>query len=426
MKKAAAILVAVLLALSLAACGSSPGTTNASPSGAPAAPSPGAGASPSAADASPQISEPAWEPGFYDPEMDYSKNPRYKVAYMTQQTSLLFDSFSKAFQKWADKENVEYSFWCANGDNDLYITTIQTYADQGYDGFLTDPDITIYPRIGDLMNDIKLPWMPVMGPPRDADGKLIQPSVGFDFQDDGRIMAQWLIDYQKKTWPDAQPAEIGFLALDMSTSPPLHVRVAGEKEVWDKAFPGNEKNFFISDAASQSSAALNADTGYNITGPVITAHPDIKYWLVGALLDDFAMGGARAFEAAGKQDNAVEIVMGGDGLITQWDEGQDSCWKAALYTAETVYAEPIFNGLYAMLSGQATPETLWPAWINHSAGEKYASLMLPSEIITKENYQSFMAYCDLYTGIKMTDYTWDGTSYPMRLEVPAAYSAPAA
>jgi hypothetical protein len=121
-------------------------------------------------------------------------------------------------------------------------------------------------------------------------------------------------------------------------------------------------------------------------------------------------------------------TAGGTGLINHWDAGEVSAWKSAIFTDQRLYAEPIFNGLYAMIAGKATPETLWPEWINKAKGDKYASLVLPSTTIMQDMYKDYLSFVDKYTGIVL--YGKYGIAnpktYPTTMQVPASYSQAAA
>ena len=153
MKKALAILMAVLMMFSLLACNGATSSTDESaapsssaPSAAPESSAPANdGGNESDTDSSEAPTSEVKEMGFYDPGYDYSANRTYKFVYMISQTGVLYDMFNAAFAEWAKLSNVEYSHYCANSDNDLFLTTIETYAAQGMDGYLFDADNTIYP-----------------------------------------------------------------------------------------------------------------------------------------------------------------------------------------------------------------------------------------------------------------------------------------
>jgi ABC-type sugar transport system substrate-binding protein len=421
MKKVTAILVVLVLAVSLFACGNpapatSPSAAPSAASGAPASGSPGAGASPGGGKV---------EVGFYDSSVDYSKNPNYKVGYIMANTGVLYDMFSKSFKAWADRMNVTYNDFACNADNDLFVNTVQTYADQGYNGLLLDPDATVWPRVAELADSLNIAWMGCMAAPLGQDGTtLLHPNVGFDNYQAGVAMAQFNIDWAKKNFTAAKPAELGAMFIGYSVIPQLAQRELGFKETFAKAFPDSAKNYWFGDGVTGD---MTAQTGYTLASALLAAHPDIKYWLISGFFDDYTDGAARAVDAANKSANTVLSTFGGSGLINHWDAGEESAWRGAIFTDQRLYSMPIFCGLYSMMNKQATPDSLWPEWINHARGDKYASVLLPTVVITKDMYQGYLMWVDSYTGIHQNNYSVPpGTGYSPVAQVPASYSAGAA
>ncbi len=417
MKKALAILMAVLMMFALFACNKTTSGTDesavpspsATESAAPesSAPTDGGGTE-SDTDSSEAPTGEVKEMGFYDPGYDYSANRTYKFVYMISQTGVLYDMFNAAFAEWAKLSNVEYSHYCANSDNDLFLTTIETYASQGVDGYLFDADNTIYPAVKGVMDDLGLPWISCMAEPLDDDGNRSHPVAGFDNYKFGTDMAEYVIGYAQETWPDADPSVVGMLSMDFSLSPQIHVRTEASKEIFLAAgYP--EENFFVADGAS--TGLLNADTGYNISGPIFASNPQIEYWLICACLDDYADGATRVAEQNGLADKSIATTCGGSGLINHWDAGEDSSWKSAVYCAQTLFAEPIFFALYAFVNGDTTPEDIWPEW--KQPGEAYAYHALPTFIIEKDTYKEYMEWVDQYTGINWSPYDdeYQGTQF---------------
>ncbi len=405
MKKALAILMAALMVLSLFACAPKDDSTS-SPSAEPNTSAPATDGGNPTAGATGDV-----EIGYYNPNYDYSANPTYKVVYMMQQAGSLYDAFDKAFEAWAQKANVDYTSFNANNDNDLFLTTIETYAAQGYNGYLLDADSTIYPAVNDLMNELELPWMTCMAAATDSDGNRVHPVVGFNNIGFGESMANYVIEYQKANWPDASVDEIGMLSMNFSLSPQLNERTMGSRNVWlEEGF--KEENFFEADGASTGS--FNAQGGFDLAAAEFSSNPNIKYWLICAFFDDYADGAVRAAEQAGIADNSVATTCGGTGLIAHWDAGEaDSAWKSAIFCAQTLFAEPIFFGLYAFMNGDATPETIFPKWIDTANGETYAYVDLPSFTIERDNYKEYMEWVDSVTDINWSPYDdeYQGTEY---------------
>jgi ABC-type sugar transport system substrate-binding protein len=257
--------------------------------------------------------------------------------------------------------------------------------------------------------------MSALAEPLDSHGNRIHPYVSFDNTDFGYQMANFTIEYARKTWPSAKPEEIGMLSMDFSLSPQVHERTTGANEIWLKE-GYLKKNFVVADGAE--AADLSIQGGYDLAFKVFKANSKIKYWLVCAFYDDYAQGAAEAAAASGKQDSCVVVDCGGSALIAQWDSGITTCWKASVFAAQIIFTEPMFCGLYAMMDGQATAETLWPQWIDKNAGEKYAYVDTPTYILTKDNYKEYLEWVDSYTGVNLSDYPYNGTQFPSRATPP--------
>lgn len=443
MKKIVAVTLALLMAVSLLACGAgeqSQSQAGASPSSAAPSASPSPSAASSPADAAPAASTgsgiiadtPMDEIGFYDPEFDYFAGERYKVQYMSTTTGILYETNNGIYRNWAKLMNMEYGdMWCSNGDNDLFINAIGTFAEQGVDGLLLDPDLTIYPRIAEVCEEYKLQWMPCMGPPRDLNDPempLLHPTTGFDHYQMGVKQTEKLLDYAKNTWSDFDLNNTGFIALDYSVSQPIHDREVGAREAW-LAAGGSEANYMVADTATGS---LDMDTSYQKVNALIsTSSHQYKYWLIAAHVDDLAQGAANAIDNLGLADVACVVAVGGPAAYAMWDKGQENAWKFVLATGNQLFGEPTMAALHAFMSGRATPDTIWPSWVdvndhggpNHS----YAKLLLPQYWVDKDNYQAYLEWSDVYGYVDDYHYEVSGItrdSFPSRAEVPESYRIP--
>ena len=444
MKKVIAILLIALLALSLFACGDKDQPAANTPQGgaeqqgsnAQNAPQPATESSPPPAAAFEGFTEEAGRDttgdiGFFDPDYDYNQNPTYKFIYLRVRNSPLYDDFANSFKVWASKANVEMDVADVNGDNDLFISMIETLAAQGYDGIITDPDSTTYPAVIEKCREVGIPFMPAMGLPKGDDGLLKNPFVGFDYYQVGVKMGEWLVEYQRNTWPDANPDEIGVLGVDFSIVPEISVRIDGALTVINEAYPGivdqidrltNSGRYFHADTIVGN---LDATTAYQVSGAILSTNPDIKYWLIVGTVDDFADGAVTAAMDAGLEGRVVAISMGSPGLVAQWNAGEITDFKASFTSIGVIYAEPIFFGLYAMVHGDATPETLWaPEWVNKSRGETYAQLLLPTIILEYENYQYYFDWVNNYVGLQLTNYPVTSTPdmFSTRVNPPPSYA----
>ena len=436
-KKVIAVLLALVMSLALIACGGSD-SSGTQQSGAESAASPSE--TPGAAAGFEGYTDEAGrdtagEVGFFDPDFDYTQNPSYKFIYLRIRNSPLYDDMANSLRVWAEKANCTMDVADTNNDMDLFISMMGTLADQGYDGFVLDPDSVAYPAVIDRARELGIPFMPGMGLPKGEDELLKNPFVGFDYYQVGEKMGEWLLNYQRENWPDAQPDEIGVLGVDFSVVPEISVRIDGALSVISEAYPdilgdghvdrlnpGRGGRYFHADTIVGN---LDATTAYQVSGAVLATNPQIKYWLIVGCVDDFADGAVTAAMDAGLGGQTVAISMGGPGLFQQWDSGEITDFKGTLTSIGVIYAEPIFFGLYALVNGDATEETLWvPEWVNKSRGETYAQLLLPTIILEHDTYQYYFDWVNKYIGLPLTNYPVTSTPdmFTTRVNPPPTYA----
>ena len=439
MKRILAIILTACMLFALAACSGNDNTnqkTSDSPSQSPenstsVSPAPSTPSSSSSPVVPPSEDELGTDPldkvGFYDPDYDYNANKRYKVAYVTLGLSVFHADFDLAFQHWASVSNVEYTGVYSVADNDAFLNQIRAFKDQGYDGLLFDPDMMLYPAIADRCKEVDIEWMGCLGQASTFEnGKstgLLHPYIGHNHYQFGIECTKKVVEYKEQNWPDVDMADVGYLVVDMTTSPPIHERVVAAQATWNEMFPDLPNNIFIVDT---SSGSMNIDTANNLATAVLTSNPQFEYWISFATIDDFAQGVAMALENLGMENNGVVSTVGGTSLRAQWDAGQQTAWKYAYNTPNTIYGEPIFFALYAYMSGQATPETIWPSWKNKSSqyGAEYAQLSLPSYWMEYETYRLLFGWADVYAGSSTYGYDTAGISrdlYSTRLAIPEEY-----
>ncbi len=442
MKKAIAILLVLLLVATLFACAkdSTSGSSQTSEK-----PSSGTSATDNGGNGP---SFPA-EAGYFDPNYDYTQHDKYKVGYLVAQANFLYDEFDKAFADWAARMNINYTgMWAPSASNaDEYLSGLQTYIDQGYDGLLLDPDSALYPRIVELLNDNpEVKWMSCMSQARNysGDNRLYGPNVGFDNTYFGVQFAEKLFQWKKETWPDVPWEKVGFISLDFSLSPQVHERALGSEMSWAEKNPSfgaynpavdvNPKNYWIADVATGN---MDQTTAQNLATQILSNPGDIEVWLIATAVDDYSMGAANAAENLHITDKVCTVCSGGSNLVVQMDNGQETSWRYALFTAQSIYAEPIIGALWAFMSGQSTFDTLWPDWANPAdkgdvtddssnvtEEHNYACMMLPTQWIDKENYKSYLEWTDLYAYGSESDghYNYDKVTdlnlYSARSDVP--------
>jgi ABC-type sugar transport system substrate-binding protein len=373
----------------------------------------------------------------YDASYDYTQNPKQKIAYLVIDTGPLYEQSAAAYEHWAPLFNCEWAgFVAAGGDSEMYMANLQNLIDQGVTGFILDPDNTIFPAVVRLLEQYpEVQWMSQMSPPRDGTqgegvpigGNMIHPYVGFDNFDAGRQQIYKLVEWKNENIPDVPWEEVACAAFDFSTSPPLHERIIGAEDAWIAETGGSGDNFFIADAVSFS---LTMQGGIDAISPIITTNSKYKYWLVVGLIDDFAQSAASVLDQQGLTDNSCVVSFGGSGLQMQFDAGQQDAFRYALFTAQNLYAEPIIGAVYAYLNGWATPDTIWPSWVNYNDcgedGHTYPQLRLPTTWLTYDTYKHYLEWTDMYAKAEAYPYSQDGISMddysPYVNEIPPEYA----
>jgi len=275
-----------------------------------------------------------------------------------------------------------------------------------------------------------------------------------------------LEEWRKENYPNVPIEKVGVISVTFTLSPPINQRTLGAEQRWAELHPEmgafnpsndiNPKNFIVCDTVSGN---MDQTTAQNLVTQILSNPGDIEVWLIACAFDDFAMGAANAAENLGMTDKVCAVAVGGSNLALQWDSGVENAWRYALFTAQSIYAEPIICGLWALMSGQATPDTLWPDWVNawdkgdvfkltdevdpvygvpyvetDENGEpivleehNYASLLLPTQWLDKETYQTYLEWTDLYAygpgveGHYKYEPVTDLNLFSARITVPESY-----
>lgn len=433
MKKIMAIILCVMMAVSLFACGGQGEGTPTDPSsttpGQTKGSEPNSTQSPAQSFTGNTGNHELDQVGFFDPNYDYTQNKRYKVVYMTNTTGETYDQINEALAGWFERMNCEYmGMWSSNGDNDLYLNTLQTYASE-VDGFILDSGAALQGRIAELMDELDKPWMTYLGAARDLedpDQPLLHPYVGFDQHDVGIKLTTKLMEYKDELYPDIPLEDFGFITLDYSIVPELHWIAEGAYDTYI-AMGGSDDNYFTADLSIKS---FDADTAKELVNAVFAANPHIEYWLIANEFDDCHSGVQTAIENYGYEDTTVVVCYAAAALRIQWEAGIQNNAFAGYFCAQVIYAEPIAGALYAFMNGDATPENIWPSWVNVNdcggEGKTYASRMLPSLWLTYDTYQHYFKWSDIYADTNYyPDYPADGITrddFTAQVDIPAYYS----
>ena len=444
MKKVLAILLAVLMLVSLAACGNktTPDSNQGNTPNQPSNPSQGEQNNPPAqGDDGPSGPTAPKEAGYYDPDFDYTQYPKYKVAFLSTTAGETWDVFDVAYAHWAERMNIDYThIWAPSTYSiDEFLSGLETFIDQGYDGIIMEPSTGVV-RAAQILDQAGVPWVTGLAVPRDdTTNEMIHPAIGFDNYESGKMILDRLVQWKEETWPDVPWEKVGLLCLDFSWSFEIHQRVLGMEERWAELFPEfgeynpdtsiNPKNVFIGDIATATNPDQTA--AQNLTTQQLSNPGDIEVWLVGTPADLYSQGAANAAALMNMTDRVCTACQGGSVLPIGWDQGVDDAWRFALYTPQGLTGELVIAQLWAYMSGTATPDTIYQDWVNvndHGGdGHSYAFIMTPLQFLERDTYKQYLEWTDLYTygegepGVWNYEPVTDINLYSARAEVPAFY-----
>jgi len=358
--------------------------------------------------------------GLFRDDFDYSSMPRFKVVGMFNQMNSMYQEMNYYFEVWAGRTNCDYSVFDAGGDSDAFLNAVETFAGQGVDGVIINPDAAIMPRLVEVLEENNMHYMSGFSPAIDNNNKYKHPFVGTDNYAIGHTLSSWLANYAE-TINGFNLADARIVWIDWSTSNEIHLRGIGVWYGWNEHFNNSEDAFIYIDAVAEGQQSEEA--GYNLMSATIVANPSVKYWLVATTVEPIAFGVVRALEDYDLADVAAIANNGVDSKIREWDLGVHTCFRAGNAIPQATRTNAYWNALYSFMAGWATPESIWPDCTPD--GEVYAYVVLEPNMVTYETYKNFFGWGDVITGTDKYGYDWDShefTAYAISKEYPLLWT----
>jgi len=332
MKKTLCILLALLMLLTLAACG-----TAEAPTPAPA-PEPAAEPAndPAPADEPAPVDEPApadrpWVIGFNN----------------FQDSHEFCAKVSGGIRDAAAEYGVELLYMEAAMDGQKMIANTQSFIDQGADLII---DFNWIPEIGATM----------LAMCEAAGVKLISMDTIYEgtwyFGANGYIAGQkageYLAPLIEEQWDGQVDAFVGIYYMGGGVI--SSERVTGALEALQASgvdFPDEDNVYFFDAGASDQT--MNA---MQLVRDFLTANPDLRHIVFSTHNDEVGLGVFSGIEAAGRQEHALVVSTGGD---TPYHEavrrGAGDVWVASTAFAPETYGAQVIPMAIAILEGQDVP-----------------------------------------------------------------------
>jgi L-arabinose transport system substrate-binding protein len=234
-----------------------------------------------------------------------------KIAYISKDLSQgYFQTEAAGVKKQAKASGYTAIIMDSRNDANTQSSNLDTAVTQGAKGVvLVTQDQKLGPAVAAKLAAAKIPLVTVDDPIVDANGKAV-PFVGMDTKQIGTDVGQLLSDsMKKKGWNsgDTAAASITYDQIDVCQQ-----RTDATKAALVSKLPDLSKaNYY-----NASSADNSTDGGLQAMQGLITAHPNVKHWLVYGCNEEGVVGSVRALEAAGQSASSCGVGLG-DGSLAK-------------------------------------------------------------------------------------------------------------
>lgn len=240
----------------------------------------------------------------------------------------------EAAKKAVEAAGGEFIYVDAKMSPEEYLKAIDNAIANKASGIVTCiPDQTMSQAVVDKVTEAGIPIVAADDALQDASGNKLAPWVGINAYVIGEANGEWLANYAKENNLVSDP-EVGLLIMTMDTVSSCVPRAEGEYDKFTELAPDfNKDNIFKADYDGTT------DKGNTAATAVITAHPEIKKWLVTGANEEGCVGAARALESAGLDADACVVGLGAYMAKDEFKKEGGSCMKASAYfSADSVGA----------------------------------------------------------------------------------------
>lgn len=251
-----------------------------------------------------------------------------------------------------------------------YLKALDNAIANKADGVVTcTPDQTMSQAVVDKMNEAGIPVV-ACDDALEVNGEKLVPWVGINAYAIGAINGEWLANYAIENDLVNDP-ECGLLLMTMDTVSSCVPRTEGEYDKFTELCPE-----FDTSRIWRADGDGTTDKGNTGAAAVITAHPEIKKWLVTGGNEESCIGAVRALESAGLDKDACVVGLGAYMAKDEWNTkgAEGTCMKASTYFSSDSVGAGSIDVLMQMINGEEPP----------------METAVDAVIVTPENYKEVM------------------------------------
>jgi L-arabinose transport system substrate-binding protein len=287
---------------------------------------------------------------------------KLRISYLVKAgTDPWFVTQTNAAKAKAAELGVDLTVQDLGSDANLAVSAVDTVIGQGTNGIIiTVPDQKIGPTVIEKAKAANVPLLASDDEIKDSAGKAA-PIIGIDGRALGAQVGDAIADaYTKAGWGTDGVAIAAVVDEELSV---CNDRTDGAQEGFLKKVPGLASSIIKVPYDGSIDKAITSGAA------TLSAHPDIKKWLVWACNDAGVLGFVRATEQNNiSADNVIGIGLDGSQACDEWKKGTPSGFKGSLW-------------LSSALNGELAVQTMYDHLAN---GKPLDSVFFPGEIITPE------------------------------------------
>ena len=291
-----------------------------------------------------------------------------------------FIQVTEKLQAEADAAGVKVILADTAMNPETCLTAVDNMIAQGVDVLIVcPPDQDLSQAIVNKCNEANVKVFADADGLIDENGNHIAPALELDAYIVGQEQGKWVADYINENNLGAAE-DMMYLCMTMDTVSSCVPRATGAyNAVMENAVDLTEDRVVKADYDGTS------EMGYEVVAATITAHPEVKTWLVTAPNDEGALGATRALESAGVDANATVAGLGGYHAKDEFKKDY-SCFKASGYFQAVEDGKVIFDAACAW----AKDDSAIPFEQYKKDGEEYGVYPLGATMVTADDYVEVM------------------------------------